>query len=176
MEKDTAKAAKRAENEATAATAKAVMQQKKVEQVALKAAEKADNAAKLAIVKAAAKAEKLVEKQTDKDSAAAELTADAPFVWNEAELQRYWNEDRPAYYLWGLRQSREPIDDGNDVICRALGCWYQAMQHTKATQIKADLQNMKERLWPADIQLLLKVHPDTLRRSMSASPATKHAA
>ena len=104
-------------------------------------------------------------------------SSDKPFlVWNDAELQRCWSEDSPAYYLWNLRQSRKPIDEGNAVICRALGCWYQAMQHTKATEEDAALHDIKERLSPAHIQLLLTVHPDTLRRSISASPATKHAA
>ena len=176
MEKDKAKAAKRAEKEATAATAKAVKQKAKVEQAALKAADKADKAATAKADKAAAKAAKLVEKQTAKDFAAAKLADEVLLGWPDAEVQRHWYEDSIGDYVLGRRQSREPIDESNAVTCRALWWWIKAMQHTKATQIKAALQDMKQRLSLADIQLLRTAHPDTLRQSMSAFSATRHTA
>ena len=157
-------------------------QKAKVEQAALKAPDKADKAATAENDKAAAKAAKLVETQTAKDFAAAKLADEELLGWPDAEVQRWWNEDSIGYHLWSLRRSRElwrlriPIDESNIVTCRALWWWRKAMQHTKATQIKAALQDMKQRLSLADIQLLRTVHPDTLRQSMSASPATKHAA
>ena len=42
------------------------------------------------------------------------------------------------------------------------------MQHTKDTDALAALRNLKTRLSPADLQLILTV-PDTIRRSMLAS-------
>ena len=132
---------------------------------------KADKVVAAKADKAAAKADKLAGKQAAKATTAAELAANAPFIWTEAEWTRQWNDDESflPYWMWFNRSSKRPIDETKAGIHRAVWWWRHEMQHTKDAKALAALRSLKTRLSPADLQLILTVKPDTMRRSMLAS-------
>ena len=171
-------AAELAENFAKEATAENIAPEEKnavrTAQVAAKHAATAATADKVAaekVVNATAKADKLAAKQAAKATAAAVLAADTPFIWTEAELIRAWNDDESClpYWLRVNRPSKRPTNETKAGIYRAIWWWRHEMQHTKDTKALAALQSLKTQLSSADLQLILTVNPDAMRRSMSAS-------
>ena len=55
-----------------------------------------------------------------------------------------------------------PIYEEHAVIKRVRWWWRREMQHAKDTEALTALQNLKARLLPEDLQLILTVNPDVL--------------
>ena len=124
-------------------------------------------AAKRAAAEAAASAAKAAKQTAWYEDNCARHKALAEQAAEKAESDN-WNEDNPAYWVRKQRHWKRPIDEAKVRIQRAVYWWHHEMQHTKDTDALAALRNLKTRLLPADLQLILTV-PDTIRHSMLAS-------